>query len=310
MTVFETELARGGGRIVGPWRRPANMLQAQTYDNHASMHDDATARKLGFKGGAVEGPTHFSQFAPIGAALWGERWWREGCASAHYRAMVFDGEAVRAIAEGPEGGIAAITMEKEDGTEVLRGTLSIGEAGPTALARRLAELKPLDQPVILRDVKVGMRQGRHPVRMGADQHMGDLYPFSLADKLKKITEPSRLYAEPGPFGAPVIPMEMISVLLQYSSRRPGWPVKGPAVGLFADQEIRLIDGPLLVGADYEIEREVVFLSGSRRTESMWVRTTVYDPGGTAPKAEMLLNSATLVESYAPYAEEKARLYAA
>ncbi len=301
MQFFDTPLERKDGRLIGPWRKPANMLQAQTYDNHASMHDDATAQKLGFKGGAVEGPTHFSQFAPLGEALWGERWWKEGCASAHYRSMVFDGEAARAIAEEPVDGVAKITMEKEDGTEVLRGTLSIGGAGPTALTTRLSELKPLDQPVILRDVKVGMKQPRHPVRMGADQHMGDLYPFSLADKLKKITEPSSGYAE-------VIPMEMISVLLQYSSRRPGWPVKGPAVGLFADQEILLIDGPLLVGADYEIEREVVFLSGSRRTESMWVRTTVFEPGGTAPKAEMLLNSATLVESYAPYAEEKAKLY--
>lgn len=301
MQFFDTPLERKDGRIIGPWRKPANMLQAQTYDNHASMHDDATAQKLGFKGGAVEGPTHFSQFAPLGEALWGERWWKEGCASAHYRSMVFDGEAARAIAEEPVDGVAKITMEKEDGTEVLRGTLSIGGAGPTALTMRLAELKPLDQPVILRDVKVGMRQDRHKVRMGADQHMGDLYPFSLADKLMKITEPSKGYDE-------VIPMEMISVLLQYSSRRPGWPVRGPAVGLFADQEIGLIDGPLLVGREYEIEREVVFLSGSRRTESMWVRTTVFEPGGASPRAEMLLNSATLVESYAPYAEEKAKLY--
>ncbi len=308
MQFFDNPLERKDGRIVGPWRRPANMLQAQTYDNHASMHDDATAQKLGFKGGAIEGPTHFSQIAPLGEALWGERWWREGCASAHYRAMVFDGEAARAIAEEPVDGVARITMEKEDGTEVLRGTISIGGAGPTALAARLGELRPLDQPVILRDVRVGMRQGRHPVRMGADQHMGDLYPFSLNDKLAKITEPSRFYREAGPFGDPVIPMEMISVLLQYSSRRPGWPVKGPAVGLFADQEIRLINGPLFVGRDYEIEREVVFLSGSRRTESMWVRTTVYDPGGASPRAEMLLNSATLVESYAPYAQEKTALY--
>ena len=39
------------------------------------------------------------------------------------------------------------------------------------------------------------------------------------------------------------------------------PIKGPAVGLFADQEIRLIRGPLFVGEDYETEREVIALSG-------------------------------------------------
>ena len=66
---------------------------------------------------------------------------------------------------------------------------------------------------------------------------------------------------------------MISVLLA-SSQQGRIPARGPAVGLFADQEIKLIKGPLFVDEPYEIEREVVALSGSRRTESMWVRSTV------------------------------------
>ena len=60
---------------------------------------------------------------------------------------------------------------------------------------------------------------------------------------------------------------MISVLAEYSSRLAAWPVKGPAIGLFADLEIRLIDGPLLVGVPYTITREIAALSESRRTES-------------------------------------------
>ena len=31
-------------------------------------------------------------------------------------------------------------------------------------------------------------------------------------------------------------------------------MKGPAVGLFADQEIRMIEGPLFVGEEYVIRR--------------------------------------------------------
>ena len=80
------------------------------------------------------------------------------------------------------------------------------------------------------------------------------------------------------------------------------------MGLFADQEIRLTKGPLYVGEAYEIDREIVFLSGSRRTESLWVKTRVYAPGQTEVLATMLLNSATMKESYAPYAEEYAALY--
>ena len=75
------------------------------------------------------------------------------------------------------------------------------------------------------------------------------------------------------------------------------PVRGPVVGLFADQEIRLIKGPLFVGEDYEIEREIVALSESKRTESMWVRTSVYHPGSNDVIASMLLNGASLKESF-------------
>ncbi|HEY2659295.1 MAG TPA: hypothetical protein VGI79_06200 [Caulobacteraceae bacterium] len=301
------------GALVGPWRGPRQMLAAQEYDSHASIHDDETARKLGFQGGTIEGPTHFSQFAPLGEAIWGRRWFEEGCLSAHYRAPVFEGEEVCAIIERPApGGLqTAIRMEKRDGTEVLRGTASVGaEAPPTALEIRVAGLDPLADPVILRDIKVGMKTGRQAVRMDLGQNMGALYPFSLAEKLKVITEPSPLYVtgEGSPFGRAIIPMEMISVLLQHTARQDAMPVRGPAVGLFADQEICLIKGPLLVGEAYELEREVVALSGSRRTESLWVKTRLYRPGGDEVLATMLLNGASMKESYARYAEEHAALY--
>ena len=102
-------------------------------------------------------------------------------------------------------------------------------------------------------------------------------------------------------------MEMISVLLGYASRTGHIPVKGPVVGLFADQEIRLVKGPLFVGETYEVEREVVALSGSRRTESVWVRTRVFRPGADEVLATMLLNSANLKDSYADYEKDLAAL---
>ena len=304
-----TEIEDLGEAIAGPWRRPKNMLAEQTYDAHASLHDDATAQKLGFKGGAVEGPTHYSQFAPLGYALWGKRWFEDGCCSAHYRSIVYDGEAVRAFMEKiPEGATRArIWMQKQDGTEVQAGTASVGADAVTALDERLATLTPPDPCVILRDVKVGMKLPRHEVVMAPDQHMGDLYPFSLNEKLAHITEPSAWYATASPWDRPIIPMEMISVLLQYASRTGGFPTKRPVVGLFADQEIRLVAGPLLVGESYEIEREVAAISGSRRTESLWVRTKVFRKGTDEVLATMLLNSASFKESYPRYADDLAAL---
>jgi hypothetical protein len=296
---FTTPLA-----LMGPLRRPRQMLTEQEYGGHASIHDDAMAEKLGFRAGPIEGPTHFSLFAPLLAHIWGRAWFERGSFSAHYQNMVVEGEETRAFAEIPQAGAMRTRAwaQKADGTPVLEASASLGP-GPTLLEERLAQLRPPGPLVILADLKVGMAGDEEErVRMDGDQHMGALYPFSLNQKLAAITETSPWYSDPAssPWGRAIIPLEMVSVLAEYSSGRAGWPVKGPAVGLFADQEIRMIEGPLFVGEDYLIRREIAALSQSRRTESYWVRTRIFDASGRRQLAEMLLNHATLKDSYAGY----------
>jgi hypothetical protein len=282
------------------------MLAHQEYDGHASIHDDATAQKLGFKGGTIEGPTHFSQFAPLGFALWGERWFSEGCLSVQYREAAYEGEKVRALMAMPKSGETQVEvrLEREDGAEILRGTASVGGANPpSCLEAKLQELKPCEPRVILRDVETGMRRPRVPVRMDAEALMGALYPFSLRDKLAVITEPSSWYGPTGasgPWKRPIIPLEMVSVLIHHVAKGDPWTLHGPTVDLFTDQEIRMLAAPLFVGEDYELEREVIALSGSRRTESLWVRTTVHRPGEPQVLAQMFLSTASLKDSYAAY----------
>jgi hypothetical protein len=300
---FDTPLA-----IAGPLRHPRQMLGDQEYGGHASIHDDAMAEKLGFRAGPIEGPTHFSLFPPLLEKIWGRAWHEKGCISSHYLNMVVEGEAVRAFAEIPAEGatMTRVWAEKADGTPVLEASASLGrDAGPTLLEQRMAGLRPPGKLLILEDLEVGMTGARDEVvRMDPDQHMGALYPFSLNQKLAAITETSPWYSDAAasPWGRAIIPLEMISVLAEYSSRQAEFPVKGPAVGLFADQEIRLIDGPLFVGEDYVLRREIVALAESKRTESYWVRTRIFDSAGTRQVAEMLLNHATLKHSYAGYAE--------
>ena len=53
---------------------------------------------------------------------------------------------------------------------------------------------------------------------------------------------------------------------------------------------------------------MVALSGSRRTESLWLRSTVY-ASDNQPVATMLLNGASIKDSYSSYQQEYAKLYA-
>jgi hypothetical protein len=298
--------------ICGPLRKPRQMLAHQEYGGHVSIHDDAMAEKLGFSGAPIEGPTHFSQFDPLLYEVFGQAWFERGCISAHYQNMVVEGEAVRAFVESvPKGATSTeISAEKSDGTPVLIGTASIGpDHGVTEVNERMAKLRPSGQLVILSELKVGQKGSANgeSVTLGFDEPKGKLYPFSLNDKLKMITESSPWYTSEGgsasPWGKAIIPIEMISVLTQYTSHDAGFEARGPAVGLFAALEIKLINGPLFVGERYVLEREIVALSQSKRTESNWIKTSVFDASTHQLKAEVILNSATMKDSYARYAED-------
>src|SRR5471032_1488364 len=89
----------------GEFRRPRNSAaQAK-----GSIHDDATASKLGFKGGTVAGSIHMDQFVPGLLATYGEGWFETGQMSLYFTQATVDAEAVQvAIAPGAER--ARLTM--------------------------------------------------------------------------------------------------------------------------------------------------------------------------------------------------------
>jgi len=288
---------RAPGALAGPWRKPVNLLKAQTYDAHASIHDDATAQKLGFRGGTIEGPTHFSQFAPLFHHLWGQAWFEKGVISANYRSPAYEGEEIQARVSLTDPVTATIEAIKRDGTVVLTGTACVGEAtGQTAVSSKRAAARPNADARILAGVRVGMCSSRRSVSLPFGRRMGDLYPFSLDEKLRVITEPSRWY-HPGtasPWGKPVMPAEMISVLCQHIAAEDPFPVANPVVGLFADQEVRVLSGPLVPDCAYDVEREIIALTETPKTESMWLRSRVYL--GDRLVAEMTLDQAFLKAS--------------
>ena len=297
--------------MIGEFRMPRQMLGNQEYDGHLSIHDDKMAEDLGFAGAPIEGPTHFSQFVPMLHAVFGDDWFVRGCISSHYQNMVVEGEEVRAMVEkSPTNGLVRIAAEKRDGTPVLMGTASVGpDYGATELEQRIERLRPADQLVILADLQVGLKGAGNPehVRMDMEQHMGEMYPFSNAQKLQKISESHPYYDQDSPWGKPVVPLEMVSVLTQYTSGRSGFRSRGPAIGLFAGQQIKMLNGPLLIGEDYLLEREIIALSESRRTESNWILSRVYRASDKELVAEAILNSATLKDSYANYDADAAAL---
>lgn len=289
----------------GPVRRPRQMLDDQSYGGHSSVHDAATAGDLGLAGAPIEGPTHFSQFDPLAFARWGRRWFETGCISAHFSTMVVEGEDVTAALVSSGATSGRIEATKADGAKVLSGTASVGRDTPTEIDARLAKVGDPGDLFILDQLSVGQRSASTvTASVDMDSPNGELYPFSLGQKLDAITEPSPWYVTgDNPWGRPILPFEMVSVLAQKSGS--DLPVRGPVVGLFLDLEIRLEQGPVFVGQDYLVDREVLGLGQSRRTESYWVRTTLTDAGTGELAATVVLHSGVFKESYAGYPSDPA-----
>lgn len=296
---FPTEIT-----LTGPLRHPMQMLADQAYDGHTSVHDDATAASLGLAGAPIEAPTHFSQIDPLATLVWGERWFERGCVSCHFRTMVVEGEEVQAFLSLVDGGDSArLEAHKADGTPVLTGTAGIDvDPTTTELGVRLASPGDPGPLHVIDRLEIGMRDGGTAVKVTFDEPNGSGYPFTLTEKLARITEPHPWYTPDGskgsPWGRPVLPFEMISVLAHKHPAR--WPVRTPSLGLFLDMEVRLVNGPVFTGQDYTLEREVVGLGQSRRTESYWTRTTLTDVGSGQVTAEVLLHSGVFKESYPGY----------
>jgi hypothetical protein len=93
-----------------------------------------------------------------------------------------------------------------------------------------------------------------------------------------------------------MPMEMISPLVLFAALPVGRDAKKPVIGMFADLEIKLINGPIMADKEYLMEKEIFGLGESRRTESMWVRKNVRDGETKKIVATSLLNSASLQAS--------------
>ncbi len=243
----------------GPFRTPRNTAQ----EIKGSIHDDATASKLGFRGGTVAGSIHMDQFVPALLDLYGPDWFATGGLSLMFKQATVDGEAVRATVT-PGADRAALSMFNEAGALICEGTASDREDVGSELARRLASQEPPAPGAlrILAALKVGDEARDIPLKVT---------PEALARRLETITEPLPEY-EPGSL---ILPPSM-AVVLAHGARASVVGSAGKAVGLFGALEVQHTAGPLRAGVDYMGRTKVHALAESPKTEAVWYDVFIAD----------------------------------
>mgnify|MGYP003332425197 CR=1 FL=1 len=243
-------------------------------DGAGSIHDDATAAELGFRGGTVAGDVHMNQFPPVLIDLFGKDWFEHGYLSLIFRNATIDREQVQVFAETPTASEKAtrVWMERSDGLLVCEGTAGLGD--PSQSAVRSLDYRPCSPSElrILRRVEPGMSLGDYEVVADPSKQ------FSRFDQ-SLISDPLPWYREASPWGEPVgAPCTLVEYLWGSAMRGLG-PLVEESTGLFSAIEIVHVNGPFLMNQPYRIQCEVVCVGQSPKTEFVWYDQHAYNEQG-------------------------------
>lgn len=243
----------------GPFREPRNMAA----EIKGSIHDDATATKLGFRGGTVAGSVHMDQFVPRLVELYGARWFERGGLSLYFTQATVDREEVQAVVDGAEPH-ARLSMFNRAGALICTGTGSAGSDPEAELAGRMAGQEAADPARlrILAAIKVG----------DVGETKVTLDPERLAKHREIITEDMPAYADDV-----LPPSQAIGLAHQARSAAVGKAAQ-PHVGLFGALEVQHLAGPLKAGVEYVAKTRILKLTESPKTENTW-HEVVFSDGG-------------------------------
>jgi len=271
------------GVITGPVRTPRNLAAHVT----GSIHDDATASALGFRGGTVAGSIHMDQFPPLLLTAFGERWFETGSLSLYFRNATIDGEPVQAMVERPSARQSDIQVRAwattPDDVVVADGTAAVGSPS-VASALRDRDLRPVDPAElrILKALRPGDVLGDCRVAVDGERQRSAINRGAM-------TEPLDWYTGPSPWGGPIASPSAVVNLL-YSRLLDGVRQSmGEHVGLFGAIEIHFLAGPVLLDRDYRVTGEVAALSQTPKTEVLWFDSrAIDDAGSTVAEMRMML----------------------
>lgn len=270
------------GLVAGPVRSPRNLEQGVA----GSIHDDATARRLGMRGGTVAGSLHMEQFPPLLVHVLGRRWLETGGLSLYFRYATTDRERVQAFARQPDADPAAgpvrteVWMDHENGNRVADGSACVGGPDPrSALRLRLEQVPRPGDLRILDDLEVGFEGDPLATRVERT---------ALERRLAVIVEPLPDYADDGPHGAAIAPPSLVVGALTAVQKNliPGGRPRG--VGLYGAIEVQHLAGPVFVDRDYEARGRILAVSETPKTEYFWYESTLQDPGSGDDVASMLM----------------------
>ena len=225
-------------------------------EGEGSIHDDATAAKLGLVWWHRSWGYSYESIPPVLVKIFGNEWFERGNLSLNFKNATVDLEKVQVFVEQPASGAAStkVWMEREDGMLVATGTASLGEHVSTELRNK--DYRPCDPSElrILHRLHAGLSLGEY------DVHTAPTRQFERFDA-NLISDPLDWYRHESPWGEPVAaPATVLEFLWAYLAQ--GMRIYlGEMVGLFGAAEIAFHNGLPFMNRDYHLVSKV--LCGSK-----------------------------------------------
>jgi acyl dehydratase len=162
-------------------------------DSDNKIHDDAVARRLGFRGGLVPGVTVYAYMTRPILAVLGPAWLERGAAAVRFVAPVYEGEelTLRAVPSSAAATVVDVSAVNPAGLVCAVVSASLPEEAPPAV--RLAEHPsaplPADRPPATRAVLEGL------ATLGAPERRYDA--DTAAEYCAKFDDPDPRYRGAG-----------------------------------------------------------------------------------------------------------------
>jgi hypothetical protein len=267
------------GYVYGEWRKAIN---AASGAGAGSVHDDETGKKIGMRGGVVAGTVHHDLFAPVLLKVFGQRFFEQGTLSMFFLYAMLQDEKLRAVVQMPpknaKDAQVEVWLESEDGHRVGEGTVSIGNPKVKSHIQSM-ELKssPKEERRILKELEVGWEIPMGDIMVKQET---EGISFVVNGKPSPIRNLSHLedtipwYKGNTPWGHAIVPLSWT-----YGLMRLTLPFKTQGVGFFGADEIKFVNGPIMVDVPYKFKFKIIAAGVTSKTEYVWQDAQVFDSTG-------------------------------
>jgi len=259
------------GYTYGEWRKAIN---AAARAGAGSIHDDATGRRVGMRGGVVAGTVHHDIFPPLMLKVFGQRWFEQGSISLFYLYAMVAGEELRGVVEIPPPNApnaqVQVRLEGKDGHKIAEGTASVGKPKEKSHLQAMEITSAgKEERRILKAFDVGMDMV---------QNEATITKKEVEAGLSFLEDTIPWYSGNSPWGGSLVPNSWIYRF----AHMPRNIVQG--VGFFGANEIQFVNGPVKADVPYVCKGKIIAVGVTNKTEYFWHDSQIYERNTNKPVA--------------------------